>query len=200
MVLVRIIYFLVKSVVFVLTWAWNGVTKRKEIDVHSKSSEAISETDKIAEVFKPILDKNAEVPKPSYFKRHSMLTATESNFYKVLSEVAKENNYVIQTKVRLEGLVGVYFYAQNWFGLRNRIKSREMDFVICENKDFNLNPVLIIELDDVSHLREDRAIRDRNLDDILRRVRLPILHVPVSGSYDPIDLSRQIKERVGRAD
>lgn len=200
LIFVKIIYFLLKSIVFILAWAWGKIIGRKKADINSNSSEVVSgdfsEADKIAEVFKPILDKNIEVPKPTYFKKHSMLTIAESNFYRVLDDIAKENNYVIQTKVRLEGLVGVHFYAKNWFGLRNRIKSREMDFVICEKQAFNLYPILVIELDDSSHSREDRVARDKNLDDILRKAGLPILHMPVASSYNPVDLLRQIKEKI----
>jgi very-short-patch-repair endonuclease len=134
--------------------------------------------------------------KSNYFKKHSLLTKAEDNFYKVLDVIAKENNYIIQTKVRLEGLIGVRFYAENWYGLRNRIKSREMDFVLCEKRDSSLDTLLVIELDDSSHQREDRIERDRNLDHILHEAGLPILHIPVAYSYDSVDLVRKIKEKV----
>jgi very-short-patch-repair endonuclease len=96
--------------------------------------------------------------------------------------------------MRLESLVGVPFYAENWFGLRNRIKSREMDFVLFHKDEFE--PILVIELDDSSHQREDRIERDKNIDRILHEAGLPILHVPAAYSYDPLDLLRKIKEKI----
>jgi very-short-patch-repair endonuclease len=201
LILSKVIYLLIRSVIHLLGWIWGKITGRKEADGYSATLETpfvdVFEADKIAETFKPVLEKSIEVPRPSYSRRPSMLTGAESNFYKVLVEIAKENNYVVQTKVRLEALIRVNFYVKNWFGLRNRIKSREMDFVLCEERDSNLNQILVIELDDSSHLRQDRAKRDENIDAILQEAGLPILHVPVATFYNPNDLLRQIKEKVG---
>ncbi|MDI6734149.1 MAG: DUF2726 domain-containing protein [Patescibacteria group bacterium] len=98
-------------------------------------------------------------------------------------------------KVRLEGLIGVRFYIENRWGLRNRIKSREIDFVLCEH-DSKLTPILIIELDDSSHQRKDRIERDQNLDRILNEAGWPILHVQAAYFYNPNDLLRQIREKL----
>lgn len=197
----KALYFLITTTISLFGWIWGKIRGQKEVDVYSEFSEvssaSIPNVDEISETFKPILDKNIEVPKPRYFRKRSLLTPAEDNFYKVLNEIAKENNYIVQTKVRLEGLIGVNFYTENWFGLRNRIKSREMDFVLCKKEDSSLDAILVIELDDSSHSRQDRVKRDENLNAILQEAGLPILHVPAANSYDSVSLSAQIKEKIG---
>ncbi len=198
LVLSRITYFLVNDLVSFIRWVWWKIKKTKEFKGQQSYDFVSVEVNKETE---PIIESKLIEQKPTvtprYFKKRSLLSPAEDSFYKVLNEIAKENNYIIQTKVRLEGLIGVHFYTENWFGLRNRIKSREMDFVLCEKRDSSLDAILVIELDDSSHQRDDRRERDRNLDSILQEARLPILHVPASYSYNQIDLLRQIKEKVG---
>jgi very-short-patch-repair endonuclease len=128
-------------------------------------------------------------PRSQFYRKNSLLTAAESNFFTVLRGIADQNNYVIQTKVRLEALIGVRFYQENWWGLRNRIKSREMDFVLCDN---SMQPLLIIELDDSSHFRQDRQQRDRDLNRILNNAGFPILHIPAAYSYNAGEIKEQI--------
>jgi len=130
---------------------------------------------------------------PNFYKKE-FLSKAEGNFYQVLEKIAVDNNWVIQSKVRLEALIGVKFEAENRYGLRNTIKSREMDFVICEKT--NLKPVLVIELDDSSHQRSDRVERDGNIEKSLREACLPILRVPVSYSYAPETLTQDIKQKI----
>ncbi len=138
----------------------------------------------------PVVVENQE---PNFYKKE-FLSKAESNFYQVLEKIAVDNNWVIQSKVRLEALIGVKFEAENRYGLRNTIKSREMDFVICEKT--NLKPVLVIELDDRSHQRSDRVERDENIEKSLREACLPILRVPVSYSYAPETLTQDIKKKI----
>lgn len=205
LVLSWLFYHLIGGLVSLVKWVWKTIKKPKKSEYDHKTYVFTpvedDETTEINAITNPIPESKSieqkPIEKPKYFKKHSLLTPAEDNFYKVLEKIAQENSYIIQTKVRLEGLIGVDFYAENWWGLRNRIKSREMDFVLCEKRDSSLNPVLIIELDDSSHQRADRIERDKNLNHVLEEAGLPILHISTAYSYNPNDLLIQIKEKIG---
>lgn len=197
-------YHLIRGLISLVNWAWKSImgTKSHEKEyvfepVEDIEPEKSGSTDSARQVHlenRP----SEQIPTQSsrYFRKRSLLTPAEDNFYQVLDKIARENSYIIQSKVRLEGLVGVKFYAANWYGLRNRIKSREMDFVLCEKHNSSLDPLLVIELDDSSHLREDRVERDQNLDRVLHEAGLPILHVRAAYSYDASLLLQEIRGKI----
>jgi Protein of unknown function (DUF2726) len=133
-----------------------------------------------------------------YQKKEYLLTITENKFYKVLKRVAEENNCRINTKVRLEDLLEV---SRNMdygtrYGFRNRIKSRHIDFVLCDQR--GIQPLLAIELDDYSHNRWDRKRRDEFVDQALRDAGLPILHIPVQNFYYPNEIRELIRNSLRR--
>ncbi len=134
-------------------------------------------------------------PKPKesrlpYRRKSYLLSIAEKSFYAILKQIADNNNWAISPKVRLEDLLWIPSGTENRFGLRNRIKSRHIDFVLCDKEA--MSPLLAIELDDASHEREDRVERDRNVDRILQDAGLPILHIKVQSFYDEKIISKQI--------
>ena len=123
-------------------------------------------------------------------KKDYLLSMAEKNFYWVLSQVANKNNVLLFTKVRLEDLLWIPKGTENRFGERSRIKSKHIDFVLCDKE--NIKPLVAIELDDSSHSRPDRIDRDNFLDKALGVAGLPILHQKVQYSYDPQELENNI--------
>jgi very-short-patch-repair endonuclease len=83
-----------------------------------------------------------------------------------------------------------------WQANFNRVKSKHIDFVIC---DAALCPIIAVELDDSSHQRAERQARDRDVDRILQIASLPILRVPVRRTYDDDEIEKQLlaKIRIG---
>jgi very-short-patch-repair endonuclease len=75
----------------------------------------------------------------------------------------------------------------------NRIKSKHIDFVIC---DAALCPIIAVELDDSSHHRADRQTRDRDVDRILQIASLPILRVPVRPTYKDDEIEKQLLAKI----
>ena|SRR3989344_1081896 len=132
----------------------------------------------------------SKIQKLPYKKKDYLLTVAEKNFYWILSGVAEKNNSLLFAKVRLEDLLWLPRGTDNRFGLRNRIKSRHIDFVLCDKE--NIKPLIAIELDDSSHNREDRIERDFSIDNILRDAGLPILHQRVQPSYYPQEVEDKI--------
>lgn len=116
-----------------------------------------------------------------YRKKDYLLSVPEKKFYQILSMVADKNNYLLFAKVRLEDLLWIPKHTNNRVGLRNRIKSRHVDFVLCNKND--IRPLIIIELDDSSHEWEDGKNRDKFVNRVLCDAGLPILHQKVQHIY-----------------
>ncbi|MCL4199372.1 MAG: DUF2726 domain-containing protein [Phycisphaerales bacterium] len=128
-----------------------------------------------------------------YRRKDWLLTKGEKAFYDVLCMAVNVNRHRIFCKVRLSDLLWLPKGAHEQQPHRNRIQSKHVDFVICSADA--LRPLLVIELDDRSHEREDRRQRDAFVDRALGAAGLPILHVPARAAYD----AAQIEAEVGRA-
>jgi hypothetical protein len=113
-----------------------------------------------------------------YFRRRFLLSKPEKYFYNVLREVFE--SYTILAKVRLADLVGADKRHSAWQANFNRIRSKHVDFVIC---DAWLCPLIAVELDGSSHQRFDRRQRDQVVDQILKDASLEIVHVPRQKRY-----------------
>lgn len=121
-----------------------------------------------------------------FYRRKYLLTAPEKRFYNVLRRAA--SRYTVMAKVRLADLVDADERHLLWESNFEHIKSRHIDFVICDTR---LSPLIAIELDDSSHQRPDRVARDRDVDQILKIAELPIARFPVCRDYDPADIEKR---------
>lgn len=126
-----------------------------------------------------------------FFRRKYLLTKSEKSFYGVLRRILGDSH--IFAKVRLADLVEAderHLLRKSNF---DHIKSKHIDFVIC---DATLSPLVVIELDDLSHQRPVRVARDRDVNRILEIAELPILRVPVRRVYNPVDIAKQLLEKM----
>lgn len=122
-----------------------------------------------------------------FYRRKSVLTAPERQFYTVLKQLVR--GHQVLAKVRLADLVGADERHLRRKSNFEHIKSRHIDFVIC---DCEWSPVLAIELDDSSHRRPDRAARDRDVNRILKIAALPLVRIPVTRSFDPSAIAKKL--------
>jgi very-short-patch-repair endonuclease len=99
-------------------------------------------------------------------------------------------DYKIFAKVRLADLLYVPSRTNNRVSYYNRIQSKHVDFVICDIK--YLKPVLVIELDDSTHNRQDRSERDEFVNKALTCSNLPVLRVPAQYTYNVTDIESKI--------
>ena len=122
-----------------------------------------------------------------YQKCDSLLTNTELQFYKTLQEVVRKDQDIM-VKVRLADLINVAKGAKgkDWGAAFNRIKSKHVDFLICDSTE--LKPILAIELDDRSHEKESRKARDAFFNQALESAGVPLLRVKVARAYDTAKL------------
>lgn len=117
------------------------------------------------------------------YHKKTILTKNEYNFYKRLKPIAEKYNLQILTKIRLADLIEVNqgMTRRDWNIYFSKIKSKHIDFAIADN----MKIVLIIELDDSSHQRKDRAMRDMFVDDALKVCGYYIVHT--YGNTEMID-------------
>ena len=114
-----------------------------------------------------------------YHKRDRVMSESEQALYINLQKVLGEK-YIVLSKVRIEDFVETT-YNTGRYGARGRIKSRHVDFLICDRS--TTKPLLAIELDGKSHQREDRQDRDRFVDKLYEAIDLQVLHIPVGDDF-----------------
>lgn len=122
----------------------------------------------------------------------ALLTPAERSFFGVLRQ-ALASDYQIFAKVRLADIVRpVRSQSRSgWQTAFNRITGKHVDFVLCDPA--NLRVVGVIELDDRTHDRAERGVRDSLVDTALANAGIPILRVPAGHSYSPAQLREQLE-------
>lgn len=97
-------------------------------------------------------------------------------------------DYMVLAQVSLSRLLGVKagHNAQAWF---NRINRMSADFVVCR-KDSSV--VAVIELDDSSHVREDRLVADRKKETALQSAGIRLLRWNVKALPDEETIKNQL--------
>lgn len=111
-----------------------------------------------------------------YIKKE-LVTKNELQYYLQLIEIAEINNLTVLTKVRLADLIETKKGLSNrdWGIYFGKIKAKHIDFILAEKS--NLNPILLIEVDDRTHDRNDRQKRDTFVDTACTQAGYKIAHV-----------------------
>jgi ssDNA-binding Zn-finger/Zn-ribbon topoisomerase 1 len=116
-----------------------------------------------------------------YAMRDDFMSPSELSFYRILRLVIP-NEFVIFTKV---GLKDIFFVTEKDRSKQskymNKISKKHVDFIICNAE--TLKPVCGIELDDTSHERQDRVIRDRFVNQVFQNAHLPLIRYTNKRSY-----------------
>lgn len=127
----------------------------------------------------------------AYQPRKELFTPAERSLFGVLEQTVAGELKVFG-KVRLGGLIqparGMSRSLRT--GLRNRINQKHVDFVLC--RPDTLAVVGVVELDDASHGRKDRADRDDFVDKALASSGVPVLHFPARKAY----VVSEVRERL----
>jgi hypothetical protein len=122
----------------------------------------------------------------------ALLTPAERSFFGVLQQ-ALASDYQIFAKVRLADIVQPVRNPsrsgrQSAF---NRITAKHVDFVLCDPAQ--LQVMAVVELDDRTHDRFERGVRDGLVDSALADAGIPILHVPARQAYSPAQIREQLE-------
>lgn len=115
-------------------------------------------------------------------KRDTLFTPAERSFLGVL-EQAIDKQYRVFGKVRLGDLVkpAKGLTKSKRATALNKINQKHLDFVICSATD--LAVVGVVELDDQSHCRENRAERDVFVDQALACAKIPVARFSAKQAY-----------------
>lgn len=145
-----------------------------------------------ASAAKLLIKEKLEYP---YCKREALFTAAELKFMRSLEKAAHSSHRVFG-KVRLEDVVSVAGVSGNRrHAARNRVKSRHVDFVICDVETSRL--VAGVELDDSSH----RTAKAKRIDEFKNRcfeaAGLPLLRFPVASSYSQAAIEGALSAAIG---
>jgi hypothetical protein len=122
----------------------------------------------------------------------ALLTSAERSFFGVLQQ-AVASDYQIFAKVRLADIVRPVRSPSRsgWQSAFNRITGKHVDFVLCDSS--RLGVVAVIELDDRTHERFERGVRDGLVDSALADARIPVLRVSARQSYAAAQIREQVE-------
>lgn len=131
---------------------------------------------------------NYSIEELPYYQKKFLMTKPENEFYKVLIESVPMGTTLIP-QVSLSSII-----TTNNRSYRNKIDRKTVDFVLF--KDNYFNPLLVIELDDSTHERTDRMIRDHFVDLALLKSNLPIIHFKLKGKFNKNNVKAIIDEKI----
>lgn len=112
-----------------------------------------------------VLSKLLTRKRVSYSPKEQYVTETEQAYYYILLEIAG-NNYYVFPQVNLASVI-----SKDTPGYRTEL-FRNVDFGFF---DASFRPVLLIEINDGSHLRNDRKERDKSVNKICKMAKIPLL-------------------------
>ena len=117
-----------------------------------------------------------------FARKDVLFTPAERSFLGVL-EQALDSRYRVFGKVRLGDIVKPAKGLSNSkrTTAQNKVNQKHVDFVICAASD--LAVVGVVELDDKSHERDDRAGRDQFVDRALADAKIPVIHFSAKKGY-----------------
>jgi hypothetical protein len=129
----------------------------------------------------------------SVYCRGRFMSANEKCFLGALDH-ALGGNYRVFTQVRLAELVDVEarIGGPRRQAALNRVFCKSVDFVVCSAT--SLDPILVIEVDDRTHLLAWRKERDVFINAVFAEIGLPLVRVPASRAYSVLGLRKTLTE------
>jgi hypothetical protein len=125
------------------------------------------------------------------FARIPVLTDAELNFHDTLRTCLPPGT-VLLMKVRLADFLHVTERGDDYLRHFGRISQKHADFLLVDSQTFL--PLLVIELDDSTHRRNQRTMDSDELkNSIYSAAELSILRVPAARTYNAEELRRMVR-------
>jgi hypothetical protein len=124
--------------------------------------------------------KNGGIDFSLFQRRERVMNVSEQKLFEELQEAFGEG-YIILSKIRIEDFVETRD-GDGKYGARGRIKSRHVDFLICDK--ITTAPLTAIELDGGSHRKVSVQERDLFVDELYQSIGLPIQHIHVGEDFE----------------
>lgn len=114
-------------------------------------------------------------------------TEIEGKFYSFLLGIIPSDFYVFP-QIHLASMLEVRSTARNRQAAFNKISRKSVDYAIVERA--GMTTVLVIELDDSTHLRRKRQSRDNFVNREMAEVGIPVLRIkiPELNDYDMVKM------------
>lgn len=143
-------------------------------------------------VLKLLFAKSKEAP-ARYRVVRNLLTPAERSFYGVLKQ-AVGNNYEIHAKVRMADILTPKkgLDRSEWQKAFNRISAKHFDFTICDPKTLEI--VSVVELNDSSHKKHARKVRDQFIESACESAGLKLHTFPAKKTYSLSELRASIED------
>ena len=126
------------------------------------------------------------------YKRKMLLTKAEYSIWNLLKAKCDKYEMIICPKIRMEDFINVdikdYSKRQSY---RGRIKSRHVDFLICDKK---LNILAGIEIDDNSHLKESSKEIDEFKNRVFKTINIPLFRIVLNEGYYEKQIDNYLRE------
>ena len=126
------------------------------------------------------------------YKRKMLLSKAEYSIWNVLKAKCDKYDLIICPKIRMEDFINVdvkdYSKRQSY---RGRIKSRHVDFLLCDKK---LNILAGIEIDDNTHLKEASKEVDEFKNKVFKTINIPLYRIVLSEGYYEKQIDKYLKE------
>lgn len=120
-----------------------------------------------------------------YQLKPSLVTNTEMSYLKCIKDALPEG-YLIQPQANLASFIARTDGAK----YQNEL-FRNIDFIIT---DLFYKPLILIEINDQTHLSHDRAERDKKVDNICEEAGIPIIKLWTSYGVNPEYIKKRIQE------
>ena len=131
---------------------------------------------------KNLLPKGAE-----YQKKKSLMSAQELEFYRTLQSLVDSVHYDIIPQTALASVVD----KTEGGAFRNEL-FRMIDFCIVDRRSYE--PILLVELNDLSHKRAKRILRDDKVKAVCASAKIPLVSIDSRGYKDKRYVQQQIKK------
>lgn len=114
---------------------------------------------------------------------NSFMNKSEKEFFNILHNTVQDQYHVF-SKVRLLDILTIQkgLSRSHRQTLKNYTQSKHVDFLLCDK--VTMKPMIAMELDGKSHLRQDRKDRDKFVDQVFKSANMRIIHVPVAREYN----------------
>ena len=149
-------------------------------------------------ILKTLFASKKETVLHSYDAAGTLLSPAELSFFKVLELAVGDNAYIV-VKVRVADLLMPQkgMTRSNWQKAFNSISSKHIDFVICDKTNFK--PLCAIELNDKSHRRKSRTVRDEFISKAFASARVPLEFIIARRAYSAECIREQLEPYLGAA-
>lgn len=115
---------------------------------------------------------------PEYKVKHRVLNASEASFFYILEKELGDDFFIFPNMRIADVLETVK--GDGYKVRRNKILPKHIDFLIC---DLQFKPLLAIELDGKYHNSDAQKEKDRQKDEIFKKVGLPLQRVVVGSDF-----------------